>query len=124
MPVAVVTLYRKTARSSFNALVGALETDPSLGSVPVHFAQNAPAMIAAIEAERAAGRQALVCWSFYSPEVFEIASLFEAVLSGAGREGVLHLAAASTPPPSRPRRSRWALTSWPSGRARPPLSSW
>ncbi|MCU0656417.1 MAG: TIGR04013 family B12-binding domain/radical SAM domain-containing protein [Polyangiaceae bacterium] len=92
MNVAVVVLYRKTARTSFNALVGAQETVPELAPIPVHFAPDAAAIQAAIAAERAAGRRVLVGWSFYSPEVFEIDEMLRSTLDACGREGVIHIA--------------------------------
>jgi B12-binding domain/radical SAM domain protein len=92
MSVAVAVLHRKTARTSFNALVGAQETAPDLASIPVHFAPDAAALEGAIAGERAAGRRVLVGWSFYSPEVFEIDEIFRQVLASCGRDGVIHVA--------------------------------
>ncbi|MCS6901561.1 MAG: TIGR04013 family B12-binding domain/radical SAM domain-containing protein [Myxococcales bacterium] len=92
MTVAVAVLYRKTARTSFHALVGAQETAADLTSIPVHFAPDAAALERAIRQERAAGRRVLVGWSFYSPEVFEVGQIFRQILGACGRQGVLHVA--------------------------------
>lgn len=92
MDVAVVALYRKTGRTSFNALIGALETAPDLTDVPVHLVSDARGMIDAVSSERDAGRLVIACWSFYSPEVFEAAEILATVTDATGHEGVVLLA--------------------------------
>jgi B12-binding domain/radical SAM domain protein len=74
---------------ALNVLTAALRADPRTSAMTIRFARDA-AEIASILAE-AAG-DALVAWSFYSPEAEEMAAALRSVREAPTRARVLHVA--------------------------------
>lgn len=88
----VVWAYRRTGKFAFHVLTGALATDPRTRGVPVAFASGVDAAVAAARAALAAGRRALIGWSFYSPDAAAMAAELRAVRQRLDDPGVVHVA--------------------------------
>jgi B12-binding domain/radical SAM domain protein len=89
--VDLVLHYRKVSRHALNVLWGAVERAPATSHVPCAAAEGLEAVVAAVDAARAAGRRVVVAWSFYSASFPEVAAELAHVRGRTGA-GALHLA--------------------------------
>lgn len=83
---------RPTCRFAVNALVGAVETHPASRDLPVSVARSPDELVSAIRLALAAGRRAVVGWSFYTASSAAVASELASVRAAVPDPRVLHVA--------------------------------
>jgi len=89
--VELILHYRRTARTALNVLAGAVTEAAATADVLVTVARSPGELRAAIDAAAAAGRPAVVAWSFYTASFPEVASELS-WLRAAGGDAALHVA--------------------------------
>jgi B12-binding domain/radical SAM domain protein len=110
-PLEVVIDYRQAGKTSFNVLVGALETSPDTAAIPIAFVSREADLAGALQAALARAERVLALWSFYSPDFSAQAERLRAVKAAVADARVTHVCGGvhATAEPALTLRAGWDL---------------
>jgi B12-binding domain/radical SAM domain protein len=92
----LVLYYTKLNRYSFNALVGALETDPHFDGLPIYFIQEKDELIHGLEPILKIHEKVVVALSFFTTQLWDVSAIMR-TLSDRHGDGPLYLAGGPHP---------------------------